>query len=173
MGSADAGYVDPVFAKRLEEARASGYDQGFADGAKAAEAAARRSAEAAAARLRSGADEAVRALQATTIDLVPGLIDLAVRIARRIVAEVPEQLSASLVDRIASALTLIDDEGLTVFVSPGDVGEVSAGFATTPALTVVPDPALGQGEARVDGPWAHADLTLPIAWSIIEGELSA
>ncbi len=168
MGSAEAGFLDPTFLKHIDEARSSGYDQGFADGAKAAEAAARRSAEAAEQRLRTATTDAVAHLASTTVDVVPQLLDVAIAIARNIVAEVPEQVSASLGDRIAAALTQIDDDQLTISVSPGDLGEVSAGFGTVPGLTVVPDETLGAGEALIDGVWAHADLTIPMAWAIVE-----
>lgn len=171
MGSADGGFVDPTFIKRLDEARSAGYDQGFADGAKAAEAAARRSAEAATQRLRTAAHDAVAELAGTTVELVPQLLDVAIAIARHIVAEVPEQVSASLAERISAALGEIDDDELTVYVSPSDAGEVNAGFASVPTLQVEVDESLSPGEARLDGRWAHADLTLATAWSIIERSL--
>jgi flagellar biosynthesis/type III secretory pathway protein FliH len=171
IGSNDARYVDPHQSKRLDEAQRAGYDQGFADGAKAAESAARRSADAAAQRLRTASQDAVGALVSTTVQLVPELMDLAIRIARHIVDEVPEQVSASLESRIAAALGQIDDEHLTVYVSPFDAGEVTAGFATNPQITMAVDDALRPGEARIDGRWAHADLTLSAAWSIVEASL--
>jgi flagellar biosynthesis/type III secretory pathway protein FliH len=173
IGSNDARYVDAHQSKRLDEAQRAGYDQGFADGAKAAEAAARRSADAAAQRLRTASQDAVGALVSTTVQLVPELMDLAIRIARHIVDEVPEQVSASLESRIAAALGQIDDEHLTVYVSPLDAGEVTAGFATNPHLTMEIDESLRPGEARIDGRWAHADLTLETAWSLVEASLHA
>lgn len=171
IGSNDARYVDPHQAKRLDEAQRAGYDQGFADGAKAAEAAARRSADAAAQRLRTASQDAVGALVSTTVQLVPELVDLAIKVAKHIVDEVPEQVSASLESRIAAALGQIDDEHLVVFVSPIDVGEVSSGLATNPDVTMAVDESLRAGEARIDGQWVHADLTLDAAWSIVEGSL--
>lgn len=168
MGSAEQFYVDPVTAKRSEDARKAGYQQGFADGAKAAETAARRSAEMAAQRLRDAAHQAVAELSATTVMLIPELVDVAVAIAKHIVSEVPDQLSASLVERIGAALDLIDDEQLTVFVSPSDVGEVQAGFGAAPTLTVATDQSLAQGEARIEGQWTRADLTIPTAWRLVE-----
>ena len=171
IGSTDAGYVDPHQSKRLDEAQRAGYDQGFADGAKAAEAAARRSADAAAQRLRTASQDSVGALVSTTLQLVPELMDLAIRIAKHIVDEVPEQVSASLESRIAAALGQIDDEQLVVFVSPVDAGEVSSGVATNPNLTMQVDESLRPGEARIDGRWVHADLTLSTAWSMVEASL--
>lgn len=171
MGSAEQFYVDPVTAKRSEDARKAGYQQGFADGAKAAEAAAKRSAEAAAQRLRDAAAQAVSDLSSTTIDLVPALMDTAVAIARHLVASVPEELSASLVDRIGQALNSIDDDRITVHVSPVDQGEVQAGYAAAPTITLAVDPSLSAGEARIEGVWARADLTLPTAWKLIEESL--
>lgn len=171
MGSAEQFYVDPVTAKRAEDARKAGYHQGFADGAKSAESAARRSAEMAAQRLRDAAHQAVADLSATTIMLVPGLVEAAVAIAKHMVAEVPEQLSASLVERISEALDLIDDEQLTVFVAPPDLGEVQAGFGAAPTLTVATDQSLEQGEARIEGQWTRADLTIPTAWRLVEEAL--
>lgn len=171
MGSTDTFYIDPVTAKRSEDARKAGYQQGFADGARAAEIAARRSAEAAAQRLRDATAQAVADLSATTVELVPALIETALAIARNLVAAVPEELSASLVARIGQALDQIDDERLTVLVSPGDQGEVQAGFGSTPSITLAIDPSLGAGEARIEGTWARADLTLPAAWALIEESL--
>lgn len=171
MGSTDTFYIDPVTAKRSEDARKAGYEQGFADGARAAETAARRSAEAAAQRLRDATAQAVADLSATTVELVPALVETALAIARHLVAAVPEELSTSLVARIGQALDQIDDERLTVHVSPIDQGEVQAGFGSAPSITLAVDPSLGAGEARIEGTWARADLTLPAAWALIEESL--
>jgi flagellar assembly protein FliH len=171
MGSADTFYVDPVTAKRSEDARKAGYQQGFADGAKAAETAARRSAEVAAQRLRDAAAQVVAELASTTADLVPALMDTAIAIAHHLVASVPEELTASLVERLSAALDQIDDDRLVIHISPGDQGEVQAGFGAAPTVTLALDPTLGAGEARIEGTWARADLTLPAAWSLIEESL--
>lgn len=171
LGSSDDSFVDPYLAKRLDEARRAGHESGFADGARAAESAARRSADAAAQRLRTASQDAVGALVSTTMQLVPELVALAVEIARHIVDQVPEELTASLQTRIQAALAQIDDERLTLFVSPADAGELTAGLAGHPQLTVEMDDSLRPGDARIDGLWAHADLTLATAWSIVEASL--
>lgn len=173
MGSRDRGYVDPVMRTRLDDSRAAGYEQGFADGARAAETGARRAAEAAQHRLQKAAETARAELAATNVQLVPELLDLAITIARHIVDEVPDQVRATLLDRIADALSQLDDDHLTVRVGPADLGEITAGVKGTNDVSVVPDPELGPGEARIEGTWCRADLTLPTAWGIVEESLRA
>jgi flagellar biosynthesis/type III secretory pathway protein FliH len=53
-----------------------------------------------------------------------------------------------------------------VHANPADLELLTAGLASVD-ITVVPDPALQPGEARVVGPWAHADLTREAAWAAV------
>lgn len=169
MGASEATYVDPIMASRLESARGAGYEQGFAEGARAAEAGARRSAELALARLQSGVAAVRDDLTTATAALVPGLIDLAVDIAKQIVDEVPDQVRSSMIARLTEAIDHLDDEALVLVVHPGDAGEVSVATADLPRISVRTDERLGTGEARVEGRWCRADLTLATAWQIVEG----
>jgi flagellar assembly protein FliH len=171
IGVADRDYVDPIMAVRLEDARQVGYEQGFADGAKATEAAARRSADSALERLRVGAEAARRDLAATSVELVPQLVETAVRIARMIVDEVPDQVRTSLVARIAEAIDQMDDPAMTVLVSPEDEGLVAPSLGSVVGLTTRTDPTIRPGDARIEGQWARADLTLETAWRLIEESL--
>jgi flagellar biosynthesis/type III secretory pathway protein FliH len=164
-------YLDPAAVARVEEARELAYREGLAEGARKAEAAARRSAEAATARLRSGVEQARRDLQALSVENVPALVSLAVDIARKIVADVPGQVVDGLKARIEEALALLDDVDLVLAVSESDHHEVAPAFAGTPGLRIVVGPDLGTGDARIDGTWAHADLTLGTAWRLLAEEL--
>jgi flagellar biosynthesis/type III secretory pathway protein FliH len=168
MGASEATYVDPIMASRLEGARGAGYEQGFAEGARAAEAGARRSAELALARLQAGVATVRADLAPASAALVPGLIDLAVDIAKQIVDEVPDQVRASMIARLTEAIDHLDDDDLVLVIHPGDAAEVSMATDDLPGITVRTDDRLGTGEARIESRWCRADLTLGTAWQIVE-----
>jgi flagellar biosynthesis/type III secretory pathway protein FliH len=171
IGAADRGYIDPIMAVRIDDARQVGYKHGFADGAKATEAAARRSAEAALERLHAGAEAARRELATTSIELVPQLMDAALQIAKMIVEEIPDRVRTSLAGRIGAAIEQMDDPAMTVVINPDDEGLVAPALRTVTGVTVRTDPTVAAGDARIEGQWARADLTLGTAWRIVEESL--
>jgi len=165
--------IDPVTATMIEEARAAAYEQGVTDGIKSAESAARHAADTAMERLRSAQAALIEDLLTVTADRVPGLMQLALSIARRIVDEIPEAVSESLASRIAEALTQIDDRTLVLRVNPEELAQIKPAFDGASAVTVIGDATLRAGDAVIDGTWAHADLTLTTAWAMVEESLDA
>lgn len=62
-------------------------------------------------------------------------------------------------DRVAQALSQIDDEELTLLVAAQDHTMFEAAFTARPDVNVVTDPTLSSGEARLRGRWSDTDLT--------------
>lgn len=163
--------VDPRLTACLEEARRAGYDEGFTAGAGAGEAITRKAEAEALARIERAVAAATGALRAELSAFCPELTRLAVRIARRLVAEVPEAVSAGLSARIAAALDQIDDEDLVIHLHPDDAARLRTLTHRLDGLTVQPDPDLSPGDARITGRWSRADLTLATAWGIVEEQV--
>ena len=71
--------------------------------------------------------------------------------------------------RLNEALTLLDDSELVIAMNAVDLP--LAGEIETQGITVVADPDLLPGEARITGRWAQADLTRAAAQDILREQL--
>jgi flagellar biosynthesis/type III secretory pathway protein FliH len=96
-------------------------------------------------------------------------VELALALARHVVDR--ESLTgAEVAERVRRALAAIDDGPLEVAVHPDQVEAVAAALAGEP-VTVRPEAALALGEARVEGPWASAELTFEAAFEVLREAL--
>jgi flagellar biosynthesis/type III secretory pathway protein FliH len=162
---------DPRAAALLDEARKEGYDQGFAAGAAAAEATIRRVETEAIARIERALTAASAGLRAELGAFGPELTRLAVQVARRLVAEVPETVASGLERRIGAALEALDDDDLVLRLNPDDAARLRTFTRRLEGATVETDPGLAPGDARLVGRWSRADLTMETAWRIVEEQV--
>lgn len=107
-----------------------------------------------------GALEELRLLQHVRTEfLVSEAIAIAEFIAGREVAAGADVL----VPRIEAALAAIDDAPLTIQVSSHDLETVRQATEGHSDISIAEDPSLASGEARINGPWAEADITMSAA----------
>ncbi len=89
------------------------------------------------------------------------LVETALELAEYVIGHAQHDGGAALRRRLELALATIDDRELNVAVHPDDVDAVEQ--MEIPAITVVADPSLHPGEARIVGEWSRTDLTFAAA----------
>lgn len=164
--------MDAFTRSAIAEARKAGYAEGHAAGRREAVLEARSALERATQLLDAAVASANRQLRDVIDAQGPAVIDLAINIAKRVVAEIPHDAGAGLREKIALALTDIDDEQLVIRVSPTDAALVEDLFANRNDVTVVRDTTIDDGDALISGRWAQADLRLAAAWELVKEDLS-
>jgi flagellar biosynthesis/type III secretory pathway protein FliH len=168
VGSQVEAPPDPKLAALLHDAAAQGYERGRQAGFREGrEAAASKVPGAIGAAFEDGLRALARWQQANASDVV----DLALAIARRVLEREPSEEAGLLADRIRTALAALDDSPLVISVHPGDLEATAAAMAGSDGVSVSPDAGLRPGEARITGPWSHADLTREAALAAVAGAL--
>jgi flagellar biosynthesis/type III secretory pathway protein FliH len=158
--------LDETTRRAVDAAVSDAYARGVAEGRSEGRAEAARDHERAVEAITAAAREAAAALQAVRGEQAETLVDLAAAIAEAVIGREPHDGGRALLARVRGALAATDDGPLTVHASPQDIEVIAAGLAAV-EVQVLPDPALQPGEARVAGPWAHAELTHAAAWAAI------
>jgi flagellar biosynthesis/type III secretory pathway protein FliH len=168
------GVPDPVLdaAARaaIERAVAEAYAKGRRDGAADAAAAAEQSA----ARVLAGVQRSDAELRQLAADAD---VALALEIARAVLDREPADDGLALLARITEALATVEDELVTVRVSPADAAVLRAPLARAAAdlgaaVELSEDPSMPEGEAVLAGRWSRADLTRAGAWSTLQTVLT-
>jgi flagellar biosynthesis/type III secretory pathway protein FliH len=165
----DAGAPpDPATARLLESAHAEGYDQGFADGLQAASATLAAIESETRDRIARALESARAELESVASATGDRVIDVVTEMAHSVIRSVPDEVVESLRERLDSALSQIDDDGVRVGLSAAD-HDIIAPFLPDWAAPFV-DPAMHSGDARILGSWSRADLRLATAWKrLLEG----
>ena len=164
VGSQAEAPPDPELAALLHDATAQGYERGRLTGFREGrDAAASKVPAAIGAAFEDGVQALARWQQASASDVV----DLALEIARRVLEREPSEEAGLLADRIRTALAALDDSPLVISVHPGDLEATAAAVAERDGVSVSPDAGLRPGEARITGPWSHADLTREAALAAV------
>ena len=166
--------LDAYATRVVEQAAQDAYQRGLADGRRAVEQELAAAGDRANGPLRAAIDRVVAEIVALRDERRDGDIELAVAIATAVIGAEPAAGGAALVARIQSTLEHLDDEQLQITVHPDDELIVRSSLGTVEGveITVVPDPRLNPGEARISGTYARADLTRDAALRAI-GELLA
>jgi flagellar biosynthesis/type III secretory pathway protein FliH len=152
----------------LEAAYRQGVDDGWAEAERHGVAAAPEVAAAVERAATAVAAAASAQAAADRAELVDAAIELAQWVLRRELATDP----AAMLDRLNEAMaSLRSAPTIEVRVTPGMVALVQDWAA--PEVTVVADPSLEPGEAKVHAGHAHADLTFAQAFSRARGALGA
>jgi flagellar biosynthesis/type III secretory pathway protein FliH len=158
------GERDPDLSHAFESSWREGHDAGWRDGFAAGRAELSGVAANLAATVESMADAYRRTCAQAKAALAGSLVDLAEELVTGVLGHRPDAATAGLVERLGNALALIDDGPLTIVVHPSTleviVPVLDASVATMP-IEARADARLRPGEARIEGPWASAELTWP------------
>lgn len=169
VGSRVGVPLDPELAALLHDAAAQGYERGRQAGFREGrDAAASNVPGAIGAAFEDGVHTLARWQQANASDVV----DLALAIARKVLDREPSEEAGLLADRIRMALAALDDSPLVISVHPGELEATAAALDGSDGVSVSPDAGLRPGEARITGPWSHADLTREAALAAVAGALT-
>lgn len=166
--------VDAGTRALIDRLEAEAYRRGHADGEHAAVAAATAAAERATAALRPLLAQLSTGLEQLRGDRVRADVGLAMEIAEHVVGAAPSLDAEVLADRVHAAVAELSDPDLEVRVAPQQVAAVTEALASTGDrhVHVAGDPAVPEGEARVEGRWGRAELTREAAMSAVRDLLS-
>lgn len=151
--------ADPVVRRLIDQAA----DEAYARGAREAAAQARQAAAESSQRLLGTMEPAVRDLA----DQVRGLradrahadTELALAIATSVLGHEPSPDASELASGIRTALAHLDEAEVVVRVNPADAGGLQELLADdADVVSVLPDPAVEVGTARVTGSFGRADV---------------
>lgn len=158
---APAPVLDQATRQLLARAEADAYGRGRADGDREAREAADRAGQQAVAAVTTAVEQVRRAVTAAGTARADAVVELGRRLAEAILDRELQAGGAALVDRVHAAAAALDHGPFTVHVSAVDEAVLDGHADGLPAgTTVVVDPRLRPGEARITGPWSGADLTL-------------
>lgn len=147
------------------------YERGKRDGMAAGAKATDEAIDRLGATIESAVQGALAELRALQSDRISRLIGEALAIAEFVVGHSASVTTETLVMRIESVLSALDDEPLEIHVAPTEVDSVTEALGTGDTVRVVADSTLAPGEARVSGPWANADLTKEAAFAAVREAL--
>jgi flagellar biosynthesis/type III secretory pathway protein FliH len=157
--------VRALLAREVEAA----HERGRAEGRREGRELARAELEMLGASVRQAIEEGLARLSAWREAEAARTVELALALARHVVGR--ESLTgAEVAERVRRALAEIDDGPLEVAVHPDQLETVGAALAGEP-VTIRPEVALELGEARVEGPWASAELTFEAAFEVLREAL--
>lgn len=171
--------LDPVVGAMVDRAAAEAYERGHRAGRVVGWSEGRDEVELLAQAVAKGTADLVAAVRSMRIEQATGTIDLATAIAAHVLDREPGDAGQALLERVRAWLCEVDDGPLELTVSEVDAEVVSSAVATmtdvTDAgpVTVVVDPRLGGGEARLSGPWSFAELTRAARWDEVQEALDA
>lgn len=164
IGSPVEAPPDPQLAGLLRDAAAQGYERGHQAGFREGRDAAASQVPAA---VGAAFEEGLRALARWRQADASDVVGLALEIARRVLEHEPSEEAGLLADRIRTALAALDDSPLVVAVHPDDLEATAAAVGGRDGVSVSPDAGLRPGEARITGPWSHAELTREAALAAV------
>jgi flagellar biosynthesis/type III secretory pathway protein FliH len=160
--------LDDHMAQLLEQARSEAFEAGRREGF----AAGRADLGGAAGRVEAALAAAARDLTAMRDAAVHETIEAAMAIAEFVLGRAPHDDGTALARRITEALPALDDDELAIAVHPQDWDAVGEAVQLPPGVTIVRDPALRPGEARISGRWSQADFTREAALAVAREALS-
>jgi flagellar biosynthesis/type III secretory pathway protein FliH len=177
--------LDPVVRAVIDRAAAAAYERGHREGREVG----RREGRDAVARLgevvaKSAAD-LVAAVRSMRVEQATGTVDLATAIAAHVLDREPGDGGEALLGRVRSWLAEIDGGPVELAVSDVDAevmatavsaiagGIDRSGAADGGGVTVVVDPTLVAGEARLTGAWSLAELSRAARWDEVRQVLDA
>lgn len=164
--------LDAFTQQRVDAAATAAYERGHRDGAAAATTAAEASADRFVAAVDHASREILAELRAMRAADASADVALASQIAEVVLGREPHDGAQALLGRVEDALAAVDDLPLVVSVHPDDAAVIAAGLRAE-GVRVEADPTLDAGEARIDGPWARAELTRQAAWDAVHDALAA
>lgn len=112
--------------------------------------------------------EELRAIRAAD---VAGQVQAALVVARLVLGRAPFDDGQAVVERVLHALTLVDDETITIHVNAAEWGVVSAAVAAMEGVEAQSDPTLRPGEVRLIGRWSSVDGTHNALLGAVEAAL--
>ena len=157
--------VDPVVQTAIDQLVEDAYQQGYRAGRDAGRRDGRQEVGHLAATLDSALAATAAAVSAMRADQAAGVVELATAIAAHVLDREPGDEGRATLARIEAWLAEIDDGPVEIAVSPADAGTIAAALAGRGDVEVRVESALGQGEARLSGRWAHAELTRSARWA--------
>lgn len=160
--------LDPALHSVVERAAQDAYQRGVADGRAAGRRETRDEAERLATSVQQSLAELTRAVRSMRIEHATGTVDLAMAIAAHVLDREPGDGGQALLQRVREWLSAIDDGPVQLTVSESDADVVTAMLTGRSDVDVVADRSLQQGEARLTGAWAHAELTRAARWLEVE-----
>ncbi len=164
--------LDSLTRTAIAEARKSGYAEGHAAGKRDAVLETRSALERATQLLDAAIASATRQMREAVNAQTPAVVELSIDIAKRVVADLPDDAGVGLREKIELALEDIDDDPLVIRVSPTDASLVEDLFAGRTDVSAVRDTTIDDGDAIISGRWARADLRLTTAWDIIKDQMN-
>lgn len=155
---------DPVVQQLVAAAAEQAYQRGVAEGRAQGHAEGRATVGELAAALGAAIGDVTTAVRAMRIEQADGTVDLATAVAAHVLDREPADEGRALLARVRQWLTEIDDGPLQLAVSAADADVVAAAVADRDDISIVVADGLGQGEARLVGRWARAELTRAARW---------
>lgn len=159
--------LEALIRARAADAFEQGRCAGFAEGS----AAATRQVAELSAGLAGELAAGMQALRAQQEDQRALILELVVQVARAVTQADPGPGGRQVLADVLSALEAVDDTPLTVLAHPDDCALLAAGLAAVAGLSVLADPSVPPGEARLRGPWALAEVTREATWAAVRETL--
>lgn len=156
LGAPDPVF-DPATAAAVERQLASARAEAHAEGEAAGRAAMQHELAQLHEVVTSAAQAVTEQLHAERSEATAVHLDLARRVAEVVLDRSPAPEALELLDRVRSAIDLLDLDDLHVRVHPDQLEELEE-LAGGAGLAWQPDPALQPGEARIDGAHSGVDL---------------
>lgn len=151
--------LDQATRDLIAQADADAYARGRADGAQDAADAARIAATQAAAALEAAVVEVRQSVHEVAVSRAQDVVTTGRRLAEVVLGHELQAGGAALAERVLAAVDVMDHGPFEVQVAPAD-HDMLAGCRLPGDTSLVADPGLEAGEARIVGPWSQADLTL-------------
>lgn len=151
--------LDQATRDLIERAEADAYARGRADGAQDAADAAHAAAQQAATALETAVAEVRCSVHDIAVARAQEVVEVARRLAEVVLGHELQVGGPALLERVLAVVDVLDHGPFEVQVAPVD-HELLAGCRLPADTSVVADPTLAAGEARVVGPWSQGDLTL-------------
>ena len=155
FGGTEPTFFDERVRALVARAEADAYQRGHAEGV----AEGRGVIDGATARIEAALATASQSLSRTHLAAVSEAMEVAFAVAAFVIGRAPHDDGVVVADRIRDALQGLDEEEVTVFVSPGDWDVVAGSVAVPLGVTVERDARLEPGEARIRGAWSAVDMT--------------
>lgn len=155
-----------------EDTFSDAYERGKEDGIAEGQRASDRAIEALGRQIVGAFEASLEELRTLQHERTSFLVSEAIAIAEFIAGRDLSETAARLIPRIEQALGVIDDAPLSVHVASADADAVRQSVDGRSDISVVEDPALAPGDARISGPWVEADLTMQAAVDAVREALT-
>jgi flagellar biosynthesis/type III secretory pathway protein FliH len=150
-----------VVEEPIEDSHPRSYDEGFEAGRESA----RQQLMSAANALQNALETCRQELRDEFEHQRVEMVQVAIGLAEFVLGHANHDGGKALMQRLGDALSMLDDQQLTISMSEVDIP--LAGQIDAAGIVVVADPDLAPGEARVVGDWARADLTRKAALDLL------